>query len=270
MAKKQASHADYEVIVEDSGKIVVKQSGQIVPNAKGALREIATAVGFALDSKWNTQQAGSKLVDYLKTVSVPSAQVVPEPVAKSIAPKAAVAPNNNNTPKDKDELTPKEMKQLDDILKRLEALEARIAELEKAPASTHSDDSKREVITHHKYVGGDSYTDYYKTSNGRVLDAGYKWLGIIGNSNYLIEFKKILIEIGEEDAIDLKDLTTETLKEAKDKNSACFEQFITQITRLATKYGSKGTLPALLPNDYVLSTDGQLRKTSVTKKAIKF
>lgn len=168
MAKKQASHADYEVIVEDSGKIVVKQSGQIVPNAKGALREIATAVGFALDSKWNTQQAGSKLVDYLKTVSVHSAQVVPEPAAKSIAPKAATAPNNNNTSKEKDELTTEEMKKLDEILQRLEALEARIAELESAPVTASVPTAST------KLTGKVVRANYPSLFHGRWL--GYVWL----------------------------------------------------------------------------------------------
>lgn len=142
MAKKQASYADYEVIVEDSGKIVVKQSGQVLANAKGALREIATAVGFAIDPKWNTQQAGSKLVDYLQTVSAPVAPsgpdphpVAPSPEARSIAPKVAATPKNNDNPKEREELPPEEMKQLEEILKRLETLEARLAKLEKIPVS---------------------------------------------------------------------------------------------------------------------------------------
>ena len=293
MAKKSATYATYELRVEDNGKIVILNDGRLVQNAMGAIRNISADVNFTLDPKWNTQSSGRKLIDFLNssasettpaTVSTPKSDAGPVPeseptptpassptktLTSSPAPKPVAKPPQ---PKNDNELTEEEMnellKQIAELRKTIEALEARIAKLEKAPATSPAAASgKREVITHHKYVGGDSYTDYYKTSEGRVLDAGYHWNGTIDRSNYLIELKKILIEIGEEDAVDLKDLTTEILKKA---DSARFEQFITQITRLATKYGSKGTIPALLPNDAVLSTSGQIRRTSVTKKAIKF
>lgn len=161
------------------------------------------------------------------------------------------------------------MKQLDDILKRLESLEARIAKLEKAPTTAPSNNSNREVITEKKYIGN-SGTTYYLTSEGRVLSNDGYYYSYVGDTGYLLRLEQTLIEIGEEDAIEISDLTAESLKEAKDKNTDRYKKFITQLTRLATKYGSKGVLPALLPNDTVLYTGGNFIKTEVTKKAIKF
>ena len=184
------------------------------------------------------------------------------------AAKAAPVAKNNNKPKD-EELTPEEMKQLDEILKRLEALEARLAKLEKAPAaSTAAATGKREVITDKKQT---SDYIYFKTSEGRVLDGGYYFYHrTVGMGGYLMEIKKILIEIGEEDAIDLSSFDDSSLNDAKEKRTEAYEKFIMQVARLATKYGSKGTLPALLPNDVLLYSDGEYRKTTVSKKSIKF
>ncbi len=65
MAKKSAIYADYELRVEDNGKIVILNAGEAVQNAKGAIRTIASEVGFEIDPKWNTQSAGKKLVDFI-------------------------------------------------------------------------------------------------------------------------------------------------------------------------------------------------------------
>lgn len=271
MARKQASHADYEVIVEDNGKIVVKQSGQVLPNAMGALRTIASAVGFAIEPKWNTQQTGSKLVDFLKNARAAEAPVdaKPQPATAALKPaavhKPATAAQNNNKPKD-EELTPEEMKQLDEILKRLEALEARLAKLEKAPAAaTTAASGNREVIVDVKETS--DYT-YYKTSEGRVLVRDSYGPGFI--PGYLIGLKKILIEIGEEEAIDLSGFDDSSLADARKKRTESYEKFIMQVMRLVTKYGSKGSLPALLPNNVVLDSEGRYSTTSVSKKNIKF
>lgn len=264
MAKKQVSYGDYEVIVEDGGKIVVMQSGQVLPNAKAGLRAIAEAAGFDFDPNWTTQQGGSKLVKFL--ASAPAAAAPAQ--AKAVQSQPAPVAKNNNKPKD-EELTPEEMKQLDEILKRLEALEARLAKLEKAPsASTAAATGKREVITDKKQT---SDYIYFKTSEGRVLDGGYYFYHrTVGMGGYLMEIKKILIEIGEEDAIDLSSFDDSSLNDAKEKRTEAYEKFIMQVARLATKYGSKGTLPALLPNDVLLYSDGEYRKTTVSKKSIKF
>ncbi len=46
MAKKSAIYADYELRVEDNGKIVILNAGEAVQNAKGAIRTIASAQSF--------------------------------------------------------------------------------------------------------------------------------------------------------------------------------------------------------------------------------
>ena len=280
MAKKQVSYGDYEVIVEDGGKIVVMQSGQVLPNAKAGLRAIAEAVGFDFDPKWTTQQGGSKLVKFLASAPAAAAPAESKPqpspaepkagkAQPAAAPKAVPVAKNNNKPKD-EELTPEEMKQLDEILKRLEALEARIAKLEKArtAASSAPAGGNREVIIDTKTT---SDYIYYKTSEGRILDGGY-WFtnSSLESANDLREFKKILIEIDEEDAIDFTGLDADSLKDVKEKNTERYEKFMMQLARLTTKYGSKGVLPALLPNDVALYSNGVFRKTSVSKKNIKF
>lgn len=81
MAKKTATYANYELRVEDNGKIVILNASRLMPNAKGAVRTIAAEVNFTLDPKWNTQSAGRKLIDYLnKSASTDSSKYV---VAKS-------------------------------------------------------------------------------------------------------------------------------------------------------------------------------------------
>ncbi len=69
MAKKTAMYADYELRVEDNGKIVILNAGQAVQNAKGAIRTIASEIGFNVDPKWNTQSAGKKLVDFINSTT---------------------------------------------------------------------------------------------------------------------------------------------------------------------------------------------------------
>ena len=67
MAKKKASYSDYEVSVVENGKIIVKRADEVLPNSMGALRDIASAIGFVIEPKWNTQQNGSKLIDFLNS-----------------------------------------------------------------------------------------------------------------------------------------------------------------------------------------------------------
>ena len=63
MAAKSAISGEYIIQKEDSGSIVVYR---IYDNTKAALREISEKVGFEYDPKWNTQQFGSKLIDFLE------------------------------------------------------------------------------------------------------------------------------------------------------------------------------------------------------------
>lgn len=57
-----AQFGEYGVQVLQSGSI---ESFKLYDNTKGALREIAEAVGFDYDDNWNTRQFGSKLIGYL-------------------------------------------------------------------------------------------------------------------------------------------------------------------------------------------------------------
>ncbi|MBD5220669.1 MAG: hypothetical protein HDS72_10650 [Bacteroidales bacterium] len=281
MAKKQVSYGDYEVIVEDGGKIVVMQSGQVLPNAKAGLRAIAEAVGFDFDPKWTTQQGGSKLVKFLASAPAAAAPAESKPqpspaepkagkAQPAAAPKAVPVAKNNNKPKD-EELTPEEMKQLDEILKRLEALEARLAKLEKAPAAaTPAAARKREVIIDAKTTTDRNYDDhyYYKTSEGRVLKrrtAVYMWY-----PDYITVATQVLIACGEEGAVDFSGFTSEPLDVARKNNTEQYQKLMKQLITLATKYGAKGDLPALLPDDSLLFNNGHFYMTEVSKKDIKF
>ena len=65
--KKSAVSGDYTIGITPENKVVVNKDGKACDNAKGALREISEKVGFEIDPKWNTQQFGSKLVDFLNS-----------------------------------------------------------------------------------------------------------------------------------------------------------------------------------------------------------
>ena len=66
MAAKQATCGDYVITKEDNGKIVVTKGGEVCPNSKQALREIAAQIGYTVDDSWNTQQFGAKLIAQLQ------------------------------------------------------------------------------------------------------------------------------------------------------------------------------------------------------------
>ena len=66
MAAKQAIYGDYVITKEDNGKIVVTKGGEVCPNSKQALREIAAQIGYTVDDSWNTQQFGAKLIAQLQ------------------------------------------------------------------------------------------------------------------------------------------------------------------------------------------------------------
>ena len=59
---KEATVGCYNIYLRDSGTVEVYRT---YDNTKGALREIAEKVGFEVDPKWNSQQLGSKLVDFI-------------------------------------------------------------------------------------------------------------------------------------------------------------------------------------------------------------
>lgn len=57
-----AEIGEYFVTRRSTGKI---ESYRTYDNTKGALREIAEAVGFEVNPEYNTRQLGSKLVDFI-------------------------------------------------------------------------------------------------------------------------------------------------------------------------------------------------------------
>lgn len=63
--KKSAVSGDYTIGITPDNKVVVSKGGTPCDNTMAALREIAAAVGFTIEAKWNTQQTGSKLVDFI-------------------------------------------------------------------------------------------------------------------------------------------------------------------------------------------------------------
>ncbi|MDD6583042.1 MAG: leucine-rich repeat protein [Bacteroidales bacterium] len=64
--KKSAVSGGYTIGITADNKVVVNKGGKACDNTKGALREISEKVGFEYDPKWNTQQFGSKLIDFLE------------------------------------------------------------------------------------------------------------------------------------------------------------------------------------------------------------
>ena len=174
MAKKTATYANYELRVEDNGKIVILNDGQRVQNAMGAIRTIAADVSFTIDPKWNTQSAGRKLIDFLNSTTITSAasakaeesavyasatsvnteessastdgpEAAPKPTPKPVVEPETTSANHNTD----NELTEEEMKQLDELLKRIDTLETRLERLEKsvsASTSTQQPPSKGGVV----------------------------------------------------------------------------------------------------------------------------
>ena len=63
--KKSAVSGDYTIGITPENKVVVNKGSKAYDNTKGALREISEKVGFEVDPNWNTQQLGSKLVDFI-------------------------------------------------------------------------------------------------------------------------------------------------------------------------------------------------------------
>lgn len=195
MAKKTATYANYELRVEDNGKIVILNDGQLMQNAMGAIRNIAADVNFTLDPKWNTQSSGRKLIDFLNNSSAsettpasefaPKSYACPVPESKptttpapsttqkpisSPAPKPVAKPAQ---PKNDNELTEEEMnellKQIAELRKTIEALESRIAKLEKS--STGNPATKAVTPTGKDYQKDEfeiDLTSYVRDDDGSI------------------------------------------------------------------------------------------------------
>lgn len=57
---------EFSVVKNPDGSYTVSINGEVQSNAKGAMRQIAGAIGFEYDPSWTTQQFGSKLSKALK------------------------------------------------------------------------------------------------------------------------------------------------------------------------------------------------------------
>lgn len=148
----------------------------------GAIRNIAADVNFTLDPKWNTQSSGRKLIDFLNNSSAsettPASEFAPKsdagPVPES---KPTTTPASSTTqkptsspaskpvakpaqPKNDNELTEEEMnellKQIAELRKTIEALEARIAKLEKSSIGAPTIQKKPVGLTYEQF----QYPDY--------------------------------------------------------------------------------------------------------------
>ena len=66
MIKKTASYGEYTINIAEDNKVSVLKNGVACDDAtKVVLREIANLAGFTVESSWNTQQFGSKLVNFI-------------------------------------------------------------------------------------------------------------------------------------------------------------------------------------------------------------
>lgn len=68
--KKSATYGDYTINIASNNSVTVLKGGVACDNAKGALREVASLVGFEVDAAWTTQQLGRKLVDVIKNGTI--------------------------------------------------------------------------------------------------------------------------------------------------------------------------------------------------------
>ena len=92
---KTASFGPYVITKDENNKITVENNGVVCENTKSALREIASQCGFTLDSSWNTQQGGAKLIAYLSENASEAKTVAP--AAKPV-PETKPAPKNEEKP----------------------------------------------------------------------------------------------------------------------------------------------------------------------------
>lgn len=271
MAKKSATYLGYEVVVEDNNSITINKDGQKVAKVMGAIREIAALTGFVVNEKSNTQQNGSKLVDFLKTLpaTAPAASTEsPETTAgksesaseiESEAEHQATVPECEICEAEIQPSTTSEIElneeEMNELLKRLEALEARIAKLEKALATgaSASASQDREYIVAHKMVSQQGYAyvynHYFKTSKGRILEDMRSWDD--KNEKYRETLKNALIGIGDESEIKAD------------------EPIGTFLARIRAKYNPDQALPTLI-GGYVLMPYGDIKSIRLSNKNIKF
>lgn len=258
MAKKTATYANYELRVEDNGKIVILNDGQLMQNTMGAIRSIASEVSFALDPKWNTQSSGRKLIDFLNSsgsATTPVSAPIPKSDAKPTLSTASKPVTKPAQTKNDNDLTEEEMnellKQIAELRKTIEALESRIAKLESNRGANTNVTTDREVIIAHKKVtAGGRDNDYYKTSKNRILiDCSPRYS--FREANYRKALINALISIGDN---------------MEPKPNESIETFV---ARIRAKYNPDPSLPTLL-GGFVLMQSGSLWTVTPTNRSIKF
>ena len=213
--------------------------GKAFSNTMKTLQDISPATG----SKWDLNNVTSKPTDSINARAEAISSTLPSPGNKV----ATTAPKASGSIKTQEELTPEEM---DEIMKAIAALEARIAKLEKALASGASPSQEREHIVAHKSVSQSTYYNhYFKTSKGRILEDIGSWHD--NDKNYLETLKNALIGIGDEREI---------------KADEPIETFL---ARIRAKYNPDQALPTLL-GGYVLMPGGTIFSIRQSNKNIKF
>ena len=93
-----AKVGDYVVVRYKDNSVTVSKNGILCDNTKGTLREIAGSLGFEYDDvKWNTQQLGAKLIQFIKenggkpAVAQNEHNKIAEEAAKAVAEAKAAA-----------------------------------------------------------------------------------------------------------------------------------------------------------------------------------
>lgn len=208
MAQLTARYADYVITIGDGGKVSIEKAGTACASAMGAIREIASATGFALDPKWNTQSSGKKLVAFLNSGETPAPKVVEKAPAPAPAPSAPAAESKPEplpakakepvtakkpaTPADEDTitLTPEEMNR---ILKRLDNLEDRINKLSASKscvsATGASSDGKISVVRSYRVpsVNIFKYDETGKESRNSIFSLSSKEVHLTSDGRFIFQ-----------------------------------------------------------------------------------
>ena len=130
--KKSASYGEYIINIAEDNKVSVLKNGVACDDAtKVVLREIANLAGFTVESSWNTQQFGSKLVNFINS----SSSSAPQKIEKVSVVETKIIEVEN----------PATKAELEELRKELEAANKAKAELEKLKAETERQKAEAEA-----------------------------------------------------------------------------------------------------------------------------
>ena len=74
--KKSINYGEYQITREENGSIRVLKNGIPQENTTAALREIAQSINLDIQSNWNTQQFGSKLIKAIEELPANSSKLM--------------------------------------------------------------------------------------------------------------------------------------------------------------------------------------------------